>query len=188
MLIFWKQKLAFLAVPKTGTTAYAQALMPMASLSIQAPPELKHATLTRYNRFIRPMYDIVCSTQLDTMAVIREPISWMRSWYRYRQRPFLNGKPASTQGISFDTFVSEYLQPTPPAYAHIGSQARFIMPRSGTPPITYLFRYENQARLRAFLEHRLETRIEVPQRLASNRVKLIGRCCTRSRKETPNRL
>ena len=37
------------------------------------------------------MYDIVCSTQLDTMAVIREPISWMRSWYRYRQQPFLNG-------------------------------------------------------------------------------------------------
>ena len=154
----------------------------MASLSIQDPPELKHATFIRYNRFIRPMYDIVCSTQLDTMAVIREPISWMRSWYRYRQRLFLNGKPASTQGISFDTFVSGYLQPTPPAYAHIGSQARFIMPRSGTPPITYLFRYENQARLRAFLEHRLETRIEVPQRLASNRVKLIGRCCSRSRR------
>ena len=147
-----------------------------------SPPELKHATLTRYNRFIRPMYDIVCSTQLDTMAVIREPISWMRSWYRYRQRPFLNGKPASTQGISFDTVVSGYLRPTPPTYAHIGSQARFIMPRSGTPPITYLFRYENQARLRAFLEHRLETRIEMPQRLASNRVKLIRRCCSRSRR------
>ena len=114
MLIFWKQKLAFLAIPKTGTSAYAQALAPVASLSLQDPPELKHAPLIRYNRFIRPMYEIVCNTQLDTMAVIREPISWMGSWYRYRQRPFLKGKPTSTQDITFDTFARGYLQTTPP--------------------------------------------------------------------------
>ena len=172
MLIFWKQKLAFLAVPKTGTSAYAQALGLIASLSIQDPPELKHAPLIRYNRFIRPMYDIVCNTQLDTMAVIREPISWMGSWYRYRQRPFLKGKPTSTQDISFDTFVRGYLQSSPPAYAHIGSQARFITPRAGTPPVTYLFRYENQSRLREFLEHRLGTKIQIPRHNASSQTKL----------------
>ena len=172
MLIFCKQKLAFLAVPKTGTSAYAQALGPIACLSIQDPPELKHAPLIRYNRFIRPMYDIVCNTQLDTMAVIREPISWMGSWYRYRQRPFLKGKPTSTQDISFDTFVRGYLQSSPPAYAHIGSQARFITPRAGTPPVTYLFRYENQSRLREFLEHRLGTKIQIPRHNASSQTKL----------------
>jgi len=172
MLIFWKQNLAFLAVPKTGTSAYAQALGPIASLSIQDPPELKHAPLIRYNRFIRPMYDIVCNTQLDTMAVIREPISWMGSWYRYRQRPFLKGKPTSTQDISFDTFVRGYLQSSPPAYAHIGSQARFITPRAGTPPVTYLFRYETQSRLREFLEHRLGTKIQIPRHNASSQTKL----------------
>ena len=172
MLIFWKQKLTFLAVPKTGTSAYAQALGPIASLSIQDPPELKHAPLIRYNRFIRPMYDIVCNTQLDTMAVIQEPISWMGSWYRYRQRPFLKGKPTSTQDISFDTFVRGYLQSSPPAYAHIGSQARFITPRAGTPPVTYLFRYENQSRLREFLEHRLGTKIQIPRHNASSQTKL----------------
>ena len=177
MLIFWKQKLAFLAVPKTGTSAYAQALGPIASLSIQDPPELKHAHLICYNRFIRPMYDIVCNTQLDTMAVIREPISWMGSWYRYRQRPFLKGKPTSTQDISFDTFVRGYLQSSPPAYAHIGSQARFITPRAGTPPVTYLFRYENQSRLREFLEHRLGTKIQIPRHNASSQTKLNLSAC-----------
>ena len=180
MLIFWKQKLAFLAVPKTGTSAYAQALGPIASLSIQDPPELKHAPLIRYNRFIRPMYDIVCNTQLDTMAVIREPISWMGSWYRYRQRPFLKGKPTSTQDISFDTFVRGYLQSSPPAYAHIGSQARFITPRAGTPPVTYLFPYENQSRLREFLEHRLGTKIQIPRHNASRQTKLNLSPCVES--------
>jgi hypothetical protein len=152
-------------------------LGPIASLSIQDPPELKHAPLIRYNRFIRPMYDIVCNTQLDTMAVIREPISWMGSWYRYRQRPFLKGKPTSTQDISFDTFVRGYLQSSPPAYAHIGSQARFITPRAGTPPVTYLFRYENQPRLREFLEHRLGTKIQIPRHNASSQTKLNLSAC-----------
>ena len=145
---------------------------PSPACQFKIPPKLKHAPLIRYNRFIRPMYDIVCNTQLDTMAVIREPISWMGSWYRYRQRPFLKGKPTSTQEISFDTFVRGYLQSSPPAYAHIGSQARFITPRAGTPPVTYLFRYENQSRLREFLEHRLGTKIQIPRHNASSQTKL----------------
>ncbi len=71
---------------------------------------------------------------------------------------FLKRQATSTQDISFDTFARGYLQATPPAYAHIGSQASFITPRAGTPPVTYLFRYENQSRLREFLEHHLETK------------------------------
>jgi hypothetical protein len=78
------------------------------------------------------------------------------SWYRYRQRPFLSGKPASTEHISFDHFVTGYLQDPQPAYAHISSQAQYIMPRSGTAPLTYLFRYENQPLLIQFLEQRLK--------------------------------
>ncbi|MEC8294742.1 MAG: gamma-glutamyl kinase, partial [Pseudomonadota bacterium] len=53
MLVFWKQNLVFLSVPKTGTTAYEKALAPLASMSVQDPPELKHAPLYRYNRFFR---------------------------------------------------------------------------------------------------------------------------------------
>jgi hypothetical protein len=80
MLIFRKQSLAFLAIPKTGISAYAEALAPMADLSIQDPPNLKHAPLIRYNRFVRPMFELVCDAQLDTMAFIRELISWVGSW------------------------------------------------------------------------------------------------------------
>ena len=170
--------------------------MPMASLSIQDPPELKHATFIRYNRFIRPMYDIVCSTQLDTMAVIREPISWMRSWYRYRQRPFLNGKPASTQGISLIILSGDiYNQLRPPMRILAVKRVLLCQDPAHRQSPTY-----SDMRTKRDCGHfwnsgsRPESRCYnttfrfASPRLASNRVKLIGRCCTRSRKETPNRL
>ena len=106
MLVFTKSRLVFLAMPKTGSTAYHTALGPHADLVITDPPELKHAPIYRCDRFFRPIYDKVCGVELETLAVMREPVSWLGSWYRYRQRPFLNGKPNSTAGISFDDFVS----------------------------------------------------------------------------------
>ena len=72
ILIFWKQRLAFLAIPKTGTSAYAEVSARMAGLSIQDPPELKHEPLIRYNQFIRQMFGLVCDAQLDTMTVVHD--------------------------------------------------------------------------------------------------------------------
>ena len=72
ILIFWKQRLAFLAIPKTGTSAYAEASARMVGQSIQDPPELKYAPLIRYNQFIRQMFGLVCDAQLDTMTVVHD--------------------------------------------------------------------------------------------------------------------
>ena len=110
MLVFSKQKLVFLSVPKTGTTAFQAALGPLASIVITDPPELKHAPVFRYNRFFRPALEKFVGEGLDVMAVMREPISWLGSWYRYRQRPFLDGHANSTAGVSFDDFVLSYMK------------------------------------------------------------------------------
>ena len=96
------------------------------------------------------MFKLVCDAQLDTKADIHERISWVGGWYKYGQRPFMSGKPASTKHISFGYLVTGYLHDLQTACAHIGSQARFIMPRSGTAPLTYLFRYKNQPLLIQF--------------------------------------
>lgn len=164
MLVFWKQKLVFLAVPKTGTTAYEQALSPLASMLILDPPELKHAPLYRYNRFFRPMFEKAARTDdMETLAVIREPIDWLGSWYRYRQRPFMQGRPNATFDVSFDDFVDAYMQGKPPGFANVGSQARFLEPRPNGTAVTHLFQYEQQDKLISFLEDRLETSITLPR-------------------------
>lgn len=155
MLIFYKARLAFLSVPKTGTTAYATALKAHADMVISEPALLKHAPVYRYNRFIRPMFLNVCDVELEIMAVMREPISWLGSWWRYRQRPFMKGKDNATHGISFDDFVRAYMKGQKPAFADVGSQFRFLERQPNGTGVTHLFRYEDQPRLQSFLTERL---------------------------------
>lgn len=155
MLVFYKERLAFLSVPKTGTTAYEVALAPRADMVISEPPMLKHAPVYRYNRFIRPMFERVCDVELELMAVMREPVSWLGSWYRYRQRPFMEGKPNSTHGISFDDFVLACMKGSKPGFADVGSQFQFMKSQPNGTGITHFFRYEDQPRLQSFLQDRL---------------------------------
>jgi hypothetical protein len=162
MMIFSKAGLAFLSVPKTGTTAYQAALRDHADLVVTGPPDLKHAPLYRYNRFIRPMYEKVCRQELEVLAVMREPISWLGSWYRYRQRPALQGHRNSTAGLSFDEFVLAYCDPSPPAFANVGRQSKFLEPRPNGVAASHLFAYENQPGILAFLNDRLGVTITLP--------------------------
>ncbi|EDQ04574.1 hypothetical protein OIHEL45_12775 [Sulfitobacter indolifex HEL-45] len=172
VIIFFKERLAFLSVPKTGTTAYETALAPRADMVISQPPMLKHAPVYRYNRFIRPMFLKVCDAELELMAVMREPISWLGSWYRYRRRPFMEGKPNNTFGISFDEFVMAYMKGDKPGFADVGSQLKFMETQPNGTGITHHFRYEDQQRLRIFLEERLEVSLSLGQENVSPKMTL----------------
>ncbi|KMK67176.1 hypothetical protein IMCC21224_112041 [Puniceibacterium sp. IMCC21224] len=163
MLVFWKQRLVFLAVPKTGTSAYEAALAPHASMTVLDPPELKHAPVYRYNRFFRPMFEKMGASHMDVLAVIREPVSWLGSWYRYRQRPYLERRPTSTADISFTEFVEAYCRGDRPPFANVGSQSKFVEPRPNGTTVSHLFRYEDQGRLVAFLEQRLDLTLNLPR-------------------------
>lgn len=159
MLVFYKERLVFLSVPKTGTTALETSLRDRADMVISDPPELKHAPVYRYNRFFRPMFDKVCDARMETLAMMREPISWLGSWYRYRRRPYMQGRANSTHDVSFDDFVLAYMKGDKPGFARVGSQAKFLEPRPNGTSVDHLFRYENMDRLVAFLEERLQTKI-----------------------------
>lgn len=172
MLVFYKERLAFLSVPKTGTTAYETALAPHADMVISEPPMLKHAPVYRYNRFIRPMFERVCDVELEVMAVMREPVSWLGSWYRYRQRPFMEGKPNSTHGISFDEFVLAYMKGNKPGFADVGSQFQFMKTQPNGTGVTHFFRYEDQPTLQSFLEDRLKVELTLAQENVSPKMAL----------------
>lgn len=163
MLVFWKERLVLLSVPKTGTHAYTQALAPRASMVVTDPPDLKHAPVYRYNRFFRPMFEKMGADTMELVAVIREPVSWLGSWYRYRLRDDLVGRPASTRDVTFDQFVMASCDETPPPYAQVGSQAKFTESRPNGTSVRHFFRYENQEGLRSFLESRLGQLPEIPK-------------------------
>lgn len=155
MLVFWKERLVILAVPKTGTTALEGALAPRASMVLRDPPVLKHTPVYRYRRFLAPYLRQAGGQEMETLAILRHPVDWLSSWYRYRHRDDLVGQPNSTRGISFDDFVGEYVRGKPAPFAAVGSQAKFVSDGEGRIAVDHLFRYEAQDALLAFLSDRL---------------------------------
>ena len=161
MLVFWDQRLAFLATPKTGSTAIAVALESLAALSIQRPPVLKHTTVHRYRRFVGPYLEAASGGPFEVCALMREPQDWLGSWYRFRSREGVEAE-RSTAGMDFDTFVRGWCADPQPEFAVVGAQSRFLMPRKGAP-VEHLFRYDRIDRFVAFLEDRLRCEIVLPR-------------------------
>jgi hypothetical protein len=162
MLVFWDQRLAFLATPKTGSTAIETALESLSALSVLRPPALKHTSVQRFNRFLAPYLEVASGHPFEVVALMREPRDWLGSWYRYRQRDDLHDKNRRTTGIGFDDFVQAWCQDHPPEYAAVGSQAKFLQRRNGNG-LDRLFRYEEIDKFVEFLEERLGCEIILPR-------------------------
>ncbi len=163
MQIYFKQNLAFLAVPKTGTTAYEMALRGEADIIFAK--RRKHMTAGQFQRRMMPFLKDFYRVQPERMAIMRDPIEQIRSWYRYRSAP---GSKNSVQGRSFDEFVLATLQDPEPAYAAIGSQYGFLTMANGKQPVEHLFAYETQMVVRKWLEQRFEKSLDFPVKNVSH--------------------
>ncbi len=172
MLVFWKENLVLLAVPKTGSTALEGALAPRASLVLRDPPELKHAPCYRYKRFLKPLFKQVGGQDPELMAIVRNPIDWLGSWYRYRTRDDLIGHENSTHNVSFDEFVLEYCKGSPAPFAKVGSQSRFLRINDGEIGPQHLFQYEQWDKVVTYLEERLAITITLKQKNVSPKMDL----------------
>lgn len=167
MLVFWKENLVLLAVPKTGSTALEGALAPRASMVLRDPPHLKHAPCYRYKRFLKPFFKQAGGQDPELMAVVRNPIDWLGSWYRYRTRPDLIGHENSTAHITFDDFVLEYCKGDPAPFANVGSQNKFLRINDGEIGADHLFQYEQWDKVIAYLEERLAITLKLKQKNVS---------------------
>ncbi|MDX1742656.1 MAG: sulfotransferase family 2 domain-containing protein [Ruegeria sp.] len=173
MLVFYKERLAFLAVPKTGSTAYHTALRDRADLVVTGPPDLKHAPVRRYDRFFQNIFRKMHDTEMEIMAVVREPLDWLGSWYRFRSRDDRIGHPHSTRELSFDDFVRAYMQSPRPEFADVGSQSQFFRTRSNGLGASHVFKYENQDKILDFLQDRLNMRINLQKENVSPQRELL---------------
>lgn len=159
MLIFWDQRLAFLATPKAGSTAIEVALEPLASLAVQRPPEMKHADATRFHRHIHPWLQDMTADHFTTVALMREPVEWLRSWYRFYLRDALESD--APDNSRFEDFVRLYLAHPESVTQGIGTQSAFLT--AGEVPVDRIFRYEDMAAFTHFLDEWLGCEINLPR-------------------------
>lgn len=153
MLVISDANIAILAVPKTGSTALEGALRQDADMIFTRGR--KHITAQRFRNRFAPFLERTFGTRLETVAVMREPLDQLRSWFCYRSQPRHAHTPKSTQEMTFAQFVKAVLKDTPPNYAKIGSQFRFLTDSHGGLSVTHLFSYDAQPKLLDFLSHRV---------------------------------
>jgi hypothetical protein len=160
MLIFTDKQLAFLATPKTGSTAIETALRPHAD--IQFKKRRKHVNAAKFRKQVAPFLSQAFGIEIASIAVMRDPVDQLRSWYKYRARPMRAGDVTSTEGMSFDNFVCDVIADKPPPYARVGSQWQFLTDRDGVQCADYLFQYERMELLLEFLSERFGEDIVPP--------------------------
>lgn len=161
MLIFWDQRLVFLATPKAGSTAIAMALESLASASLQRPAQMKHTDIGSYRRHVGPWLQAMTGERFTTVALMREPVDWLRSWYRFRFSEAQDDPDQPVPDNSFASFARSYCAPDGPERLGITPQSRFLSDAESR--VDRIFRYENIDAFVAFLEERLDCAIELPR-------------------------
>ena len=159
MLIFWEKRLVFLATPKAGSTAIEVALESLASLAVQRPPELKHVDIAGYHAFVEPWLRHSSQAGFTTAALMREPLAWLQSWYRFRLRDEID--EANDEPIDFEEFVRTYIHDPARMTDGVGSQSRFLS--AGGRQVDRIFRYENMDNFTQFLDEWLDCEISLPR-------------------------
>ncbi len=168
MLVFLRHKITFLATPKTGTTAVEMALKPRAEIVFSK--NRKHITALRYANKIAPFLEDTFGVRPASVAVMREPVDQIRSWYKYRSQKRLDGTAVSTKGISFDQFAREVVADDPPQRARIGRQFNFLTDGKSRVMADHIFAYEAPENFLMFMSEHLQHPVEIPPKNVSPHV------------------
>lgn len=173
MLISYHARLCYFAMPKTGSTAIEDRLRPECNMVFQGNAHTKHMSVREYHRHLLPVLRLLGAPRIELCAVVRDPVDWLRSWYRYRQRE-TEEAAQSTKDINFETFVSGLLAETPPEYTHyVGNQFDFLADDDGQIRVEHLFRYDQMHKFHNFLEDRLGKSFEFRRLNVSPRTEAV---------------
>ena len=143
MLVFWQQSLVYMAIPKTGTTALEETFSSQADLVLRNPPEVKHAHAYRFRTFLKPFLDRAGPPKAwQIVTVVRDPMDWLSSWWRYQSAEHHRDHPRSCIGVPYADWIEEVLSNAPPLRAQVGSQTFFVADR-GKMITDRIFAYEH---------------------------------------------
>ena len=119
-----------LSMPKCASTSLVQALQGRAELVLRSNPRLKHMNCRSFHALIVPVLNNggYQRDDYELISLFREPVAWVESWWRYRQRPALAREdPAKYTGdLPFEEFVGRYVDNDPRPGTLRGRPAKFV--------------------------------------------------------------
>lgn len=167
MLLSMKYSFVVLFTPKCASNSIESMLLPYSDMSLIGPPYFRHTNFRRYSEYIEPFVKKVARNgELETICLVREPLSWLNSHYRFRTRLKIRNPNhpkfiTSTANIDFDEYVAAYMQTDPPTYANVGSQFDFVRDKSGGVGVDTLFAYEEIGDFVAYMSQKVGKRLRL---------------------------
>lgn len=154
----------FLSMTKTGSTAIHQHFGRHAQVLARDPTRMKHMTAKTFTELVVPLLERYGRPResYELMCVAREPVDWVSSWWRYRARPTMDGKPKSTAELSFDAFAEQIVG----GKVRLGSSANFVSDKDGKVIVDRIYKFEHLDLAAGWMASQLK--IEQPQLRSAN--------------------
>ena len=166
MLAVPKHGFVVLAVPKSGSTALEAAFTKHAQLVTSGPPSLKHVTAREFDERFVPLLQQHGYEREDyeVTALVREPVSWLASWWRYRSRPGIAGKKTYVGDLGFDEFVGRVVT----GEIRLRPQTDYVTAPDGRLAVDRLWRYDDLDAAFEWMRAKVgKKKIKLPQRNVS---------------------
>ena len=152
MIYLPSANLVYVAVPKTGGTSTANAIRAYADpATIYDTNDV--AAMHRPASYAKQMFP-----NAHVVCVMREPIDWMFSKYRYLSgAAFSWDSVYTTRHQTFSRFVTRYLRGERPWPEPYRTQAEYAQGAD------MIFQYEQMEQFVGFLSHRLKATVQMPR-------------------------
>lgn len=169
MLINTKHKFVLFATHKNASSSLEVTLKPHCEIQLVGQANVRHINFREYEKFILPLLAKKFKEQkFNTICIVREPLDWVHSWYKYRKRYFLQQSKDltfssySTVGLTFNEFVEGYLSDPQPEFARISNQSDFLKNSKGIIELDSYFKYEDLNLIVDYFSYRIGKKLKIP--------------------------
>lgn len=148
MQLSCKKGIGFVCVPKCGSTSVEALMRRQCDFSMSGNPTLKHIRYCQIEESVFPLLQSLRISRPFMFAIVREPVSWMKSWYQFRARDELAplGHPQHrnyTGHMTFPEFIENFLAPRPPSFARVQSQSHYLFAKDGSIGVNKIIALED---------------------------------------------
>lgn len=165
---------AFLCMPKCASTSIESAIGKYCNVKFGGHAALKHISAQMYATTILPVHQaLVSNVKIESFCLMRDPLAWIESWYRFRARPQLQAQDHPnhahyTGDMSYQAFIEAYLTSgRRPPFANIGTQSGFLQLDTGQLGVDYIFPMSRLDLVARFLSQKIGRDIEIPTKNTS---------------------
>lgn len=167
MLVFVEERLCIIQNTKCASSSMHSLLSDRADIVLRGHTSLKHIEFS----LAKPLLPYILpaglsADEFEFIGLVRQPIDWLQSWYKYRQRPAIKKTPRHVGNISFDRFISDSIPES--------QQFNYLKEIGGDLGVDKAFAFERLDLFENYLSKKLSCAIRLPIKNTSKNLNAVN--------------